>query len=53
MVNVRSSEMVPFSFVFVMYYAYVMSGPSLLIGSTDPMIIVVPGLIVCMSMQKA
>ena len=40
MMKVKSLESVPFSryFVIVMYYVYVMSGPSLLIESTDSMI---------------
>ena len=40
MVKVRSLESVllPSSFVFVMYYVYVASGPSLLTESTDSMI---------------
>ena len=41
MVKVRSLESILFQdiFVFVMYYVYVMSGPSLLLESTDSMII--------------
>ena len=42
--KVRSLESVPFSryFGFVMYYVYVTFGPSLLIESTDSMIVIPP-----------
>ena len=38
MVKVISLESVPFLIVFVMYFIYVTSGPSLLIESTDSMV---------------
>ena len=52
MVKVRYLESVPF-YVYVMYYVYVTSGPSLLIESTDSMIILMLGFLISHEMYRS